>query len=182
MKLASFVFLLSALLSAVTMFGADRPSIAKIEDQMVSQVESELIPLAEAMPEEKYNFKPNEGQFEGVRTFALQMRHIATVLYEFGADIEGVKPKVEMGTHENGSDNLKGKAAIVDYLKGSFQSVHEALATITDANATEPVTVSWGKTTRLELAQMCAWHSYDHYGQAVVYLRLNGIVPPASRK
>jgi len=157
-----------------------RPSLAQIEVAALSQLEKELVPLAEAMPEDKFNFAPTGGEFKNVRTFALQMRHIATVNYEISAGLLGEKPPIDVGTHENGSDSLATKTAIVKYLKDSFAYSHRAVQTVNAQNGTEVVQQPW-KDSRLSLANTLVWHSYDHYGQAVVYLRLNGIVPPASR-
>jgi uncharacterized damage-inducible protein DinB len=156
-------------------------SIADAQDHMLTQVERELVPLAEAMPAEKYEFAPTQGSFEGVRTFSLQMSHIATVLDEFAAAILGEK-EINAGQHENGPASLHGKDAVVKYLKDAFEHSHKAMRSLTPENYTEEVSLSWGKTPRAALAIESISHSMDHYGQAVVYARLNGIVPPASRK
>jgi hypothetical protein len=78
---------------------------------------------------------------------------------------------------------MKSKADIVAFAKKSFEYAHKAVSSITPANATQPVKSPFGdnQTTRLALANAFAWHGFDHYGQMAVYLRSNGIVPPASR-
>ena len=88
-----------------------------------------------------------------------------------------------MGTGENGPDALKSKEEIVKYLKDSFVYAHKAMNSLTDKNFMDPIGTPFGsgKAPRLKLASMAVWHSFDHYGQMVVYLRMNGIVPPASR-
>ena len=75
------------------------------------------------------------------------------------------------------------EADILKYLKDSFAYVHKALDTINDKNLVEPVRSPFGEgsVSRLGLATTVSWHGFDHYGQMVVYLRMNGIVPPASR-
>jgi hypothetical protein len=71
----------------------------------------------------------------------------------------------------------------MDYLKGSFEALHRAVAAVNERNLLEPLLVSPRRqNTRLQLAIDAVTHSYDHYGQMVEYLRMNGIVPPASRK
>lgn len=180
MKAMVAVLMMVAASSGVIGAQAPAGNVAQIEDKMLSQLESELVPLAEAMPDAKYDFAPTSGDFKGVRTFAQQMRHIATVMYEVSAGLIGEKMPVETGTHENGSDSLNNKAAIVKYLKDAFAYSHRAVRTLTDENSTQTVEQPW-KSSRLALAEVLVWHSYDHYGQAVVYLRMNGIVPPASR-
>ncbi len=97
--------------------------------------------------------------------------------------ILGEKPPVDVND-EKGPDSVKSKAEILKYLKDSFAYAHKAVATITEANVVEPIPSFDGKstTTRLSLAMLFSWHGYEHYGQIVEYLRMNGIVPPASRK
>jgi len=160
------------------------PTISSVLETQVRILEHDFVPAAEAMPADKYNFVPSPslGEFKDSRTFAQQVSHVATANYEFAATILGEKPPVNTdGPNENGPASLKTKDDIVKYLKDSFAYVHKAIATITAENALEPVTVSFGKSTRLGLASMTAWHGFDHYGQMVIYLRLNGIIPPASR-
>jgi len=160
------------------------PTVASVLDNQVKNLEHDFVPAAEAMPADKYNFAPPSalGEFKDSRTFAQQVSHVATANYEFASTILGEKPPVNTeGPNENGPASLKTKEDLVKYLKDSFAYVHKAIATITPENAVEPVTVSWGKSTRLALASMTAWHGFDHYGQMAIYLRLNGIIPPASR-
>ena len=74
--------------------------------------------------------------------------------------------------------------ALWQYAKDSFAYAHKAFAGITDTNATASIPAPWGKgtVTRLGLATLTVAHGFDHYGQMAVYLRMNGIIPPASRK
>jgi DinB superfamily len=159
-----------------------KKTVSQVLDGGIKTIEGELVPAAEAMPEDKYGFAPSNGEFKGVRTFAQQIKHIAAVNYIVGASILGEKPPVETGG-ESGPDSLKSKADIVKYLKDSFAYAHKAVASINDANALEPIAVPFGKDkgTRMGMATVFAWHGFDHYGQMVEYLRMNGIVPPASR-
>jgi hypothetical protein len=157
-------------------------SVSQVLDSDVKMIEGEFVPAAEAMPEDKYGFAPANGEFKGVRTFADQIKHVAAVNYLVGAAILGEKPPVDTGG-ESGPASMKSKADIVAFAKQSFEYAHKAVASITAANATQPVQSPFGnnKTTRLGLANVFAWHGFDHYGQMAVYLRTNGIVPPASR-
>jgi uncharacterized damage-inducible protein DinB len=161
----------------------DQPkTIAQILNGGVKAIEGEFVPAAEAMPEDKYGFAPTAGEFKGVRTFAQQVKHVAAVNYMVAAAILGEKPPIELGG-ENGPDSIKSKAEIVKFAKDSFTYAHKAVATITSENATGEIKSPFGegKVTRLGMATVFAWHSFDHYGQMVEYLRMNGIVPPASR-
>jgi len=154
----------------------------EVLDHSVSNLEQEFVPAAEAMPEDKYGFAPTGGEFKGVRSFGEQVKHVAAVNYIFGAAILSEKVPVDVGD-ESGPAALKTKAEILTYLKDSFTYVHKALATINETNLVEPIRSPFGEgtITRLGIATSVSSHGSDHYGQMVVYLRMNGIVPPASR-
>lgn len=141
-----------------------------------------MISLAEAMPAGTYGFAPKDGAFKDVRTFAQQAKHAGAVVYMVSAGILGEKPPVELGD-ENGPASLTSKEQIVQFLKDAFAYGHKAMLTMTAENQTEMVASPFGsgKTSRGSLASEAAWHSFDHYGQMVVYARMNNIVPPASQ-
>jgi hypothetical protein len=175
----------SVFIAAMAAFAADTaaPPAAKVFDQQLTSAEKEIVGLAEAMPADKYDFAPTKGEFKGVRTFGLQVSHIATVLYEVSASVLSEKSPVDAGKNENGPASLKTKDEIVKYLKDAFAYGHKANGTLTSQNLMGMVTSAFGneKVPRLSMATIAVWHSYDHYGQMVVYARLNGVVPPASR-
>jgi uncharacterized damage-inducible protein DinB len=170
-----FSFAASALLTQA-LFAQSQ--MAKMFDGQLKMLESEVVTLAEAMPADKYDFAPTQGEFKGVRTFGQQVTHIAETNYEVASAILGA-PAPDVPN----AKNLKSKDEIVAYLKASLAYSHKAVATITDANAFEPVKSPFGsgKTTRMYLGTVFAWHSFDHYGQMVVYARMNGVIPPASK-
>ncbi len=157
-------------------------TVAQVLDGTVSNIEHEFVPAAEAMPEDKYGFVPTGGEFKGVRTYAQQIKHVAAVNYELGAALLEQKPPVDIGD-ESGPASVTSKADILKYLKESFEYVHKAIATINEKNLVEPVKSPFGEgsVSRLGLATSVSSHGFDHYGQMVEYLRMNGIVPPASR-
>ena len=168
-------------------FAADppgKPTFASVLDGQLTGVEHELVPAAEAMPADKYAFAPTQGEFKGVRNFGSQVKHIASVNYMIGATVLGTKPPVDMGEGEDGPASVKSKDEIVKYLKDSFAYLHRAINGITEANILVPIKAPWGKdpTTRLAMAVTAVSHPFDHYGQIVEYLRMNGIIPPASRQ
>lgn len=160
----------------------ERRSVTQVLDQTVKNLEGEFVPAAEAMPEDKYGFAPTNGEFKGVRTFAQQIKHVAAVNYELAGAILQEKPPADMGD-ESGPASLTSKADILKYLKDSFAYVHKAIATINEANLVETVKSPFGegRVSRLGLAATVSSHGFDHYGQMVEYLRMNGIIPPASR-
>ena len=162
----------------------DKPTFASVYEHTLSNVEKEVVEAAEAMPEDKFNFAPTgPGDFKGVRTFAMQVKHIAVANYAFGSAILGEKPPIPLGG-PNGPDNISSRADILKYLKDSFAYAHKAIATINESNILTPTKGPFGDrpTTRLSMATSVLSHPFDHYGQMVVYLRMNGIIPPASRK
>ena len=161
---------------------AEHRNIAQVLDRGISGVENEFVSAADAMPEEKYSFAPTNGEFKGVRTFAQQVKHVAAVNYMVGAAILEEKPPLELGS-ENGPDSLKTKADIMKFLKDSFAYVHKAAGTVNDGNLLTPIKSPFGEgmVTRLGMSTLIVGHCFDHYGQMVEYLRMNSIVPPASR-
>lgn len=172
-------------LSAWMGLAADKPAltIGGLIDQQIKIAESEVVPLAEAMPADKYDFAPTHGEFKGVRTFAQQMTHIASTNYMFASAALGEKNPIEMGEGENGSASIHGKDAVVKYLKDSFAYAHKAAGNVTAANAMDMVSTPFGqgKIARMSIISFVTWHTFDHYGQSVIYARMNGIIPPASR-
>lgn len=181
--LLSCFFLAASLTTlAQTHKATEQHTATEILDHSVSNVEHEFVPAADAMPADKFNFAPTNGEFKGVRTFAQQIKHVAAVNYELAAALLEQKPPVDIGD-ESGPASLTSKDEIMKYLKDSFTYAHKAIATITDKNLTETVRSPFGEghVSRMGLAMGFASHTMDHYGQMVVYLRMNGIIPPASR-
>ncbi len=157
-------------------------TVTEVLDHTVSNLESEFIPAAEAMPEDKFDFAPTSGEFKSVRTFAQQIKHVAAVNYELGGALLEQKPPIDVA-EEEGPASIASKADVLKFLKDSFAYVHKAIATIDEKNLVGTVKSPFGeaRVTRLGLAAAVGSHGYDHYGQLAIYLRMNGIVPPASR-
>jgi len=174
----------SAPAAAVTQQTAQpAPTIASVVDGEISGIEKEIVAAAEAMPEDRFNFSPESlkipgSEYKGVRTFAGQVKHVAVANHFFWAPLTG-DTVPDAWEHENAPENLKSKAEIIQFLKESFALGHKAAATLTADNILQSAGKS--KSTRLFLATFGVAHAYDHYGQMVEYLRMNGIVPPASR-
>ena len=158
---------------------------AKTLDDLFSMMESEVVGAAKAMPADKYSFAPSQGifasgqttQFDTVRTFVAQVTHLAQANYFFFS-WSGIKPDRDL--KEIGAITTKDEA--VAALEASFVYGHKAIATITTENAFLAVKPIDGLSARATIAAFAAAHGNDHYGQMVEYLRMNGIVPPASAK
>lgn len=176
----------SAQLSAVPDPTAPSPTIASMTDTQLGMVERQFVGAAEAMPDNKYSFAPAGADFSGVRTFALQVRHVATANFIIYSGMLGQDPPagVTVAGAGNGPENLRTKEQILQYLKDSFALGHKAMAALSDGNALVPLDrlpiAMPSLNTRLALAMFSLEHASDHYGQMVEYLRMNGIVPPAS--
>lgn len=159
------------------------PTLASAIDREISAVEMQVLDAAEAMPEDKFNFSPESlnlpgGNYKGVRTFAVQVKHIAASNYFIWSGLTGDKLPENL-KDGNGPEDVKTKAEILKFLQDSFALGHKAAATLTPENMLQ--TPEHSKSTRLRLATFGVAHAFNHYGQMVEYLRMNGIVPPASR-
>ena len=157
----------------------ENQNVGRVLEFWISDTERLVVPAAEAMPEASYSFAPTSAQFKGVRTFAEQVKHLAAANYQLGAGALGEGPPA--GTqNESAPSSIRAKAEIMEYLRGSFACLHRAAAAINEKNMNEPIAAKGGRT-RMWLLIDAVVHSSNHYGQMVEYLRMNGIVPPASR-
>jgi hypothetical protein len=158
-------------------------TVASVVDRDINGVEELILNAADAMPEDKFDFTPDTlnipgANYKGVRSFAGEVRHIAASNWFIWSPLTG-DPLPEGLKDGNGPANLRTKAESINFLKGSFALGHKAAATLTPENML--LSPGNSKSTRLRLAEFGVAHAYDHYGQMVEYLRMNGIVPPASR-
>ena len=144
-------------------------------NKLLGLMEKEFVSAAEAMPEDKFNFAPSQGEFKGVRSFGEQVKHVAEANYYFFGSQKMTEAEEKAG--HDAIEKLKTKAEIIDALKKSFAQAHSFVEGITPENAF----VMTDNGTRGGMAAFGIAHMMDHYGQMVVYLRMNGIVPPASR-
>jgi hypothetical protein len=160
------------------------PTIASAVDRGISAVEKRIIDAAEAMPEENFNLSPETlhipgSDYKGARSFAVEIKHVAASNWFIWSPLTGDKLPEGLGDDGNGPTKVETKAEILKFLKDSFVLGHRAAATLTTENMLQ--SPANNKSTRLRMAEFAVVHAYDHYGQMVEYLRMNGIVPPASR-
>src|SRR5262249_2993026 len=153
-------------------------------DTLFRIIEKQVVSAAEAMPADKYSFAPTAGEFKGVRIFGEQIKHLAATNHILAAAALGEDPPADEGD-EKGPDSIHTKEEIVAYLKGSFDHLHQAIDKLDEKNPqvkSSPISPFQGGTaTRMGLIVEALLHTYDHYGQMVEYLRMNGVIPPASR-
>ncbi len=159
-------------------------TIGKVLTTSMMRIQHLYLPLADVMPEDKYGFAPNNGDFKGVRTFGEQLKHVAATNFLFASSILGEKPPEEIGENESGPASVKTKAQILKYLTSSFDYAQKAAASIDAKNVVTPIKSPFGEgtATRLSMTTLIIGHCFDHYGQMVEYLRMNQIVPPASQR
>lgn len=163
-------------------FNAQREKLAL--QVLLRVAETKIVSAADAMPADQYGFAPTDGEFKGVRTFSQEVKHLAATNFILAAAALGEDPPTDAGD-ETGPENVRTKAEIRDYLVGSFAQLGKAIEAIGDNSAavkSSPISpLKNAEATRLALAVESMLHAFNHYGQMVEYLRMNGVVPPASR-
>jgi hypothetical protein len=183
----AFAAALTFLATLAAPAGAQQPEIPKTTSESIggilSYTEDQFLSVAEAMPAEKYSYIPSApgGKFDGVRSFAEQVKHVACANFAFFNEIEGKTPPDSC--EKGGPAPAKTKAELLKYLRDSFDYGNKVLATINEKNAMDRVEGRYGgPNTKLGVAVIAVWHIADHYGQTAYYLRLNGIVPPPTQQ
>jgi uncharacterized damage-inducible protein DinB len=150
------------------------PGMAKEILAAWERAAADITDVAEAMPEERYDFKPTPD----IRTFSDQLVHVAGVVQRFIDTAKGTK-------RESGdAHKTMPKAEVVRLLKETFQEGKEMIGSLTDAQLLEQVKFPFGDrmVTRYGFWMGPLYQVANHYGQLIVYLRLNDIVPPATAR
>jgi len=171
-----------ALIGPSVTVAQNEPHPKTISDSVLfiwKDVERDFTDLAEAMPEDKWNYKPTQGEFKGVRTFGEQIKHVACGNEAWAKQMAGEKTpeRCDLG----GPNPAKTRTEILAYLRDSFAMIDKAIAATNSENLLQPNKGRYWGPNRLSALTAAVWHISDHYGQLVEYLRMNGIVPPASR-
>ena len=151
---------------------------------LFKSVEEQTTSAAMAMPADKYAFAPTEGEFKSVRTFGAQVKHLAATNHILAAAALGEEAPADAGD-ERGPESVRTKDEILEYLKRSFDHLGKAVDAIGNSSVgvkSSPISpIPASTATRTMLIAESLIHAFNHYGQMVVYLRMNGVVPPASR-
>jgi hypothetical protein len=156
--------------------------VADVHAKLLDLAATDLVSLAEAMPASAYDFRPTAGTFDDVRTFGEQVKHAATMIYMTAAIVLEERSPYGPGPNDNGPTDVQGKEAIVTYLRGAIAYAREAVGSLNVRNQLDPLKTYFGSQPRVEVAAGLIYHSCNHYGQMVVYARMNNVVPPASRR
>jgi DinB superfamily len=152
---------------------APSPSEALLEQW--NDIGRKLIAMAEDFPEDKYGYKPAPES----RTFKANLAHAAGAMYYFTDSAQGKQPRYPDAYAGN---DLKTKAELVAFVKKCVQDGADVIKAKGDQGLNEAVNDGGPHLDRLyDLGYGLIEHSGEHYGQLVVYYRVNGLVPPESR-
>src|SRR5262249_40117447 len=174
------VMCLGRVASAQTTTTSQPALVATIVDRWVTKIEELTVPAADALPDTAYGFVPTAGEFAGVRSFGEQVKHLAAANYQLAGKALHHEPPA--GTrNETAPASVRTKAEIIAYLKESFVWLHRAARGLTLQNIEDPIAMNKETESPLGLIIDALAHSQNHYGQLVEYLRMNHVIPPASR-
>ena len=172
---ACVVFLAVVEAAVPSLLSAQTPAPSQARELAVTfqRAASEILDVAEAMPAEKYAYKPTPE----ISSFGDQLVHVAGITQRFVDSAKGTK--TEAAPH-----GAMAKPEVIALLKKTFQSAQEMITPLTDAQLAEPVKFPFGDrtVTRATFWQGPLYQIRNHHGQLVVYLRLNGIVPPTTAR
>lgn len=154
-------------------------TVSESIDLIWKEVAHDFVSLADAVPEAKWNYKPTQGDFKNVRTFAEQVKHVACANEGWAKQILGEEPPSRCD--QGGPNPAKTKTEIMAYLRQSFALMDKAIAGTNTENFLQANNGPYWGPNRISALTAATWHVSDHYGQLVEYARMNGVVPPASR-
>lgn len=156
---------------------APSPSLAVLESW--NEIGRKLIAIAEDLPEDKYDYKPQADS----RTFRGVLLHVSASMYFFTDTALGKKPRYPGPDDPKPADlNINSKADLVAFVKRCVADGADAIKTKGDKGMNTEVNDGGPHLDRLfDLAYGLIEHSGEHYGNLVVYYRVNGMVPPESR-
>jgi len=174
MQQLSMLSLAFALIAAAPLPAQNNPLSADVKADYTA-VKDYLLRSAEKMPEASYNFKPAPE----VRTFGQLIAHVADDQYNLCAPVKG---ETRHAAYSEIEHTLTTKSDLLPALKKAFAYCEGAYDSLTDATATDTVKFGNSNKTKFAMLNWNTWHTWEHYGNAVVYLRLNGLVPPSSEK
>jgi len=168
-------FLLCLVLSAVGLHAQDYEGLWQGYDGEWGHASRQLIALAEAIPAEKFSWRPGEG----VRSVSEVYMHIALANF-YLLSVTG--PKLPDDIKSPGMERtVTAKADVIDWLKRSLDAVKTAHADVKPADLQRKVKVNGRDSTVDAMYLRIIVHANEHMGQLVAYARMNGIEPPWSK-
>jgi len=166
---ALIVLLVAA--SALTAFSQSK--LKKDLTFWIDDAGSKLVQLAEAMPQEKFAWRPAEG----VRSFSEVCMHAAMANYFFPS-LVGVKSDAAI-TKE--TEKITDKAKVVAMLKSSLDQMREVINEMPDSSFEKATSIFGTEGTYQGVFLLAMSHIHEHLGQAIAYARMNGVTPPWSK-
>jgi uncharacterized damage-inducible protein DinB len=171
---------ISGLALGMTLIGA--ASVAKAQEPTagfrkefltaITRVEDKVLKLADAMPQDKWDWRPGTG----VRSTCEVLMHVAMDKYFFGAGL-GLKMPANLTSDKCPANKADAKAHITT----AFKAFTDAVKAMPESAANDEITLFGSKTTKRGLLLETAEHAGEHLGQLIAYARTNGVVPPWSR-
>jgi hypothetical protein len=174
------VFIASLALVAVASAGAQAPAkIAGSRGDFLGnfgEVQRKFIAMAEALPQDKYDWRPGKG----VRSFCEVFVHISAENYEMGKAFGAAKAPKDLADGEHATC-IGNKAAVIAAMKTSFDAINTAVKNTKDADIEQPFTLFGMAQPRRAWLLATDEHAGEHLGQLIAYARVNNIVPPWSK-
>lgn len=171
------VLVLAVAITSSGVFAQSAPAMSGLRAEVVKEltnVEKKLVSLAEAMPAEKYGWRPAEG----VRSVSEVYVHVAGANYGLPSVI-GVK--MPEGITREMEKTVTEKAKVIETLKASFEHARKAVESVPDADLEKKVKFFGQDMTERQILMVLVTHGHEHLGQSIAYARMNGVVPPWSR-
>jgi uncharacterized damage-inducible protein DinB len=153
---------------------ASKPSFGSEISKELADVEKKLVALAEAVPAEKYGWRPAEG----VRSVSEVYIHVAGGNYMLPTIVGVKRPEGKVGREME--KTITDKAKVIETLKSSFEHVRNAVGSIPDADLDKSVKFFGQDKTERQMLLLILNHAHEHLGQSIAYARMNGIAPPWS--
>ena len=142
----------------------------------IDQARERLIALANAMPADKYGWKPGEG----VRSTGEVFNHVAAANY-FLPTFWGAKVPAGVNPQALEKEMSGDKAKTVEVLTKSFDNLREAILAVPDSDLDRKIKMFGQDATVRDAMMVLASHAHEHLGQSIAYARSNGVVPPWSK-
>jgi uncharacterized damage-inducible protein DinB len=170
-------YLLFSLLIGVNTFAQNQSPFIKDALSKWKGMKSYTLAVAEAMPEDKFAYKPTPEEM----TFGFQFVHMAGNMYFLSAKlIRGIAPPVDINSLlAKVTEGKMSKKEIMELISNAFDYAEATIAQMTDKTLEEELDYWGGHSTKRKIVFLLNDHQTHHRGQLIVYLRLNGIKPPA---
>lgn len=169
----TFMAAMAVVMFSTVAFAQDKPG--GVRGEVLGEIEGlerKYVGLAEAMPEDKYGWRPGEK----VRSVSEVFMHVTGANYMLPGFI-GVKAPEGLPAD---MDKITAKAEVIKHLKGSFTHLKNAVMGMSDADIEKTAKMFGKDRTYREIGFFMAGHLHEHLGQLIAYSRMNGIAPPWS--